>query len=201
MTPTSRPHPIFGLHHNAWRCSDSERTRAFYEGLLGLPLVHAFILTASKTGRPVQALHSFFALGDGSCLAFFEVPDMPFEFKAQHDFDLHLALQVAPEALLPMKARAEAAGVEVRGVSDHGFIRSIYLRDPDGYVVELTAPVPGGDMQMDPEAAHRTLAHWQAIKPGTSTPIGGGEPASASAPVRAAYPTVRRPALAAHPGG
>jgi hypothetical protein len=30
-------------------------------------------------------------MDDGSHLAFFEVPDAPFEFKAQHDFDLHIA--------------------------------------------------------------------------------------------------------------
>ena len=29
---------IRGLHHNAYRCRDSEQTRAFYEGFLGLPL-------------------------------------------------------------------------------------------------------------------------------------------------------------------
>ena len=30
-------------------------------------------------------------------------------------------------------------GIETRGVSDHGFIESIYLRDPNGYVIELTS--------------------------------------------------------------
>lgn len=164
MTVATVPHAIRGLHHNAWRCSDSERTRAFYEDLLGLPLVHAFEISTTKTGRSVQALHSFFALGDGSCLAFFEVPAMPFDFKPQHDFDLHLALEVAHEALAPMKARAEAAGVEVRGVSDHGFIHSIYLRDPDGYVVELAARVGGDDPAFDPAAARQALARWQQRK-------------------------------------
>ena len=28
---------IRGLHHNAYRCRDSEETRQFYEGFLGLP--------------------------------------------------------------------------------------------------------------------------------------------------------------------
>ena len=30
------------LHHNAYRCRDSEETRAFYEGFLGLSLAEAF---------------------------------------------------------------------------------------------------------------------------------------------------------------
>ena len=33
---------IKGLHHNAYRCRDSEETRKFYEDFLGLPLVNAF---------------------------------------------------------------------------------------------------------------------------------------------------------------
>ena len=88
-------------------------------------------------------LHTFYQLDDGSCLAFFEAPDMPFEFKDQHDFDLHIALEVAPDALDNMFAKGKAEGIEVRGISDHGFIRSIYFRDPNGYVIELTAKVAG----------------------------------------------------------
>ena len=33
---------IKGLHHNAYRCRDSEETRVFYEDFLGLRLVSAF---------------------------------------------------------------------------------------------------------------------------------------------------------------
>ena len=33
---------IRGLHHNAYRCRDAEKTRVFYEDFLGLPLVSAF---------------------------------------------------------------------------------------------------------------------------------------------------------------
>ena len=53
---------IRGLHHNAYRCSDSERTRRFYEDLLGLPLVAAFEIGETKTGRKTMALHSFFRM-------------------------------------------------------------------------------------------------------------------------------------------
>jgi catechol 2,3-dioxygenase-like lactoylglutathione lyase family enzyme len=155
-----KPPPIHGLHHAAFRCSDSGRTHDFYQGLLGLPLVDAFEIRATKTGRATEVLHSFYALGDGSCLAFFEAPDLPFDFKDQHDFDLHIALRVDRPALDAIRARAEAAGVEVRGISDHGFIESIYLRDPDGYVVELTAPT--GTAATAPGAARRALVHWQA---------------------------------------
>ena len=159
---------IKGLHHNAYRCRDSEETRAFYEDLLGLPLVNAFEITETKSGRQTHVLHSFYAMDDGSCLAFFEAPGSPFDFKAQHDYDLHIALEVPHDALAPMMAKARAAGVDVRGIADHGMIDSIYLRDPNGYVIELTAKRPDHDAQMDPakNGARANLARWQANKPG-----------------------------------
>ena len=33
---------IKGLHHNAYRCRDSEETRRFYEDFLGLRFAEAF---------------------------------------------------------------------------------------------------------------------------------------------------------------
>lgn len=154
------------LHHSAYRCRDSEQTRAFYEDFLGLPLVHTLEIKETKTGRETHTLHTFYALDDGSCIAFFEAPDMPFEFKDQHDFDLHIALEIDPEQLEPMLSKGKAAGIETRGISDHGFIRSIYFRDPNGYVVELTAKVPGHESAMDPQIndARGKLDRWQAAK-------------------------------------
>jgi catechol 2,3-dioxygenase-like lactoylglutathione lyase family enzyme len=157
---------IKGLHHNAYRCRDSEETRKFYEEFLGLPLVHTLHIQETKTGRETSVLHTFYQLDDGSCLAFFEAPDRPFEFKDQHDFDLHIALEIEPEALDSMLAKAKAAGREVRGISDHHFIRSIYFRDPNGYVIELAAKVPGRESAMDPKKnrARDLLNDWQANK-------------------------------------
>ena len=86
---------IRGLHHNAYRCRDSEETRAFYEDFLGLPLAEALAIDETKTGRKVGILHTFYRMEDGSFLAFFEVPDKAFEFKEQHDFDLHIALETS----------------------------------------------------------------------------------------------------------
>ncbi|MBN9508076.1 MAG: VOC family protein [Alphaproteobacteria bacterium] len=155
---------IKGLHHNAYRCRDSEETRQFYEGFLGLPLAGALRIGESKTGRKTDVLHTFYRLDDGSYLAFFEAPDRPFEFKTQHDFDLHIALEVDEAALKTFQARAKAEGREVRGVSDHHFIHSIYFRDPNGYVIELTAKQSGHDEAMDPARndARKILDEWQA---------------------------------------
>jgi catechol 2,3-dioxygenase-like lactoylglutathione lyase family enzyme len=152
------------LHHNAWRCSDSERTRRFYEDFLGLPLAATVEIGETKTGRKTQVLHTFYRLDDGSFLAFFEAPEQPFEFKTQHDFDLHIALEVSAEHLERMVAKARAYGIETRGISDHHFIRSAYFRDPDGYVLELCTKVAGHDEQMEPSlnGARATLDAGQA---------------------------------------
>ena len=157
---------IKGLHHNAYRCRDSEETRRFYEDFLGLPLSGSLEIGETKTGRKTRVLHTFYGLDDGSYLAFFEAPDQPFEFKAQHDFDLHIALEVAPPVLDEMLAKGKHLGMETRGISDHQFCRSIYFRDPNGYVIELTAKTPEHDELMDPgtNQARAILDRWQKAK-------------------------------------
>ena len=162
---------IKGLHHNAYRCRDSEETRHFYEDFLELRLANTLEIEESMTGRKTSALHTFYRLGDGSFLAFFETPDMPFEFKNQHDYDLHIALEVDDATLDRMFAKGKASSIETRGVSDHGFIRSIYFRDPNGYVIELTAKKPGHDRAVDPASngARAKLDRWTAGK-GRSAP-------------------------------
>ena len=113
--------------------------RRFYEEFLSLPLLQAFEIPVTKSGRVSMVLHSFYRMEDGSFLAFFEEPEAPFDFKAQRDFDLHIALDVIADYLQDMKAEGEKAGFETRGVSDYGFIDSIYFRDPNGYVIGLAA--------------------------------------------------------------
>jgi catechol 2,3-dioxygenase-like lactoylglutathione lyase family enzyme len=157
---------IKGLHHNAYRCRDSEETRSFYEDFLGLPLAQSLWIKESKSGRRTDTLHTFYRMDDGSCLAFFEAPDLPFEFKTQHDYDLHIALEVKHDDLLAMFEKGKRAGIETRGISDHGFIDSIYFRDPNGYVIELTAKRGDHERAMDPalNQARRTLQDWQKQK-------------------------------------
>ncbi len=159
---------IKGLHHNAYRCRDSEETRRFYEDFLGLPLAGTLEIRETKTGRQVNVLHTFYRMDDGSFLAFFEALEQPFEFKPQHDYDLHIALEVEPSALEAMFAKGKAQGIETRGVSDHGFVRSIYFRDPNGYVIELTAKTAAHEHDMDPSRneARAKLDRWQRDKRG-----------------------------------
>ena len=159
---------IKGLHHNAYRCRDSEETRKFYEDFLGLPLAGTLEITETKTGRGTGTLHTFYQLDNGSYLAFFESPERAFDFKEQHDFDLHIALEVDRSVLEPMMAKGKAAGIETRGIADHHFIDSIYFRDPNGYVIELTAKRDNHDTVMNPatNGARDKLDRWQTTKSG-----------------------------------
>ena len=158
---------IKGLHHSAYRCRDAEETRLFYEDFLGLPMSDAFEITTTETGRETKVLHIFFEMADGSFMAFFDAPYTPFEFKEQHDFDLHIAFEVEMDHLVQMHARGKSKGYQVRGPVDHGFIHSIYFRDPNGYVVELATPV--GDNSSESKSktqsnARRILADWSDVK-------------------------------------
>ncbi len=153
---------IKGLHHSAYRCRDSEETRRFYEDFLGLKLAVSLDIPDGKSG----VLHTFYQMSDGSFLAFFEAPARPFDFKPQGDFDLHIALEVDEQELLAMFAKGKERGIETRGIADHGMVHSIYFRDPNGYVVELTAKMPGHDEAINPatNGARDILARWQAAK-------------------------------------
>jgi catechol-2,3-dioxygenase len=103
--------------------------------------------TGSDEGR---GLHSFFEMDDGSCLACFEVPSRPFDFKRQDALDLHIALGIESDVFDRMLDKARSEGVEVRGAGRSRFRPSIYMRDPNGYVVELTASTGVQQETMDP---------------------------------------------------
>ena len=155
------------LHHFAWRCRNAEETRHFYEDLLGLPLVHVIKLDhVPSTGEYCPYVHLFFAMDDGSAIAFFDLGDNEAALPSPNTppWVNHIALQVADAAKLgAMKHRLSAAGVEVRGVVDHGFVESIYFFDPNGLRVELTrSTVEPAVLEGYAQEAHATLARWTA---------------------------------------
>ena len=130
------------LHHVAYRCNDAKQTGDFYIDILGLKYYAAVSEdTVPSTGEKCPYMHIFFAMADGSCVAFFEVPESPPAIKDTNtpEWVQHLALVVEDEEeLLEKKAKLEAAGVDVIGPTDHGFCKSIYFFDPNGHRLELT---------------------------------------------------------------
>ena len=180
--------PVLGLHHWAYRCRDAEETRAFYEGILGLPLAHIIKAdTVPSTGEFCPYVHIFFQLDDGSYVAFFDLGD---DYAADPSPNTpmwvnHLALRVASvEKLEQAKARLEAAGVEVVGITDHHIINSIYFFDPNGIRLELTTQTVSDEyMRQSQKQAHGELASWTAEK--EQRRASGALPKRAQAIVRA----------------
>jgi catechol 2,3-dioxygenase-like lactoylglutathione lyase family enzyme len=134
---------ILGLHHYAYRCRDAEETRRFYEDLLGLPLVMTMKLDrVPSTGEACPYVHIFFEMADGACIGFFDLGDnsKPLPSPNTPPWVNHIALKMKTvDDVLAAKVRLEAAGVSVLGVTDHGFVQSIYFFDPNGIRLELTA--------------------------------------------------------------
>ena len=169
LQPATAAAPIHGLHHFAYRCRDAEETRRFYEDLLGLPLWHIIQSDyVPSTGEYCPYTHIFFRMTDGSCVAFFDLGD---DVAADPSLNTpswvnHLALRVDTVADLErIKARLEANGVEVIGVTDHHIFKSIYFFDPNGIRLELSAQL-ASELQMLEESrtAHDRLAEWTQRK-------------------------------------
>jgi catechol-2,3-dioxygenase len=70
-----------------------------------------------------------------------------------------------------MYERGKQVGIDTRGYADHQFIDSIYFRDPNGYVIELTAKRENHDTAMDEATneARTRLDEWQRSKPRPAT--------------------------------
>lgn len=156
---------VLRLHHFAWRCKDAEETRAFYEDLLGLPLAHVIRAdTVPSTGEHCPYVHLFFQMADNSYIAFFDLGD---DVKAEPSPNTpawvnHFAMKVPSlEALERFKKRLQDAGIEVLGVTDHGFVRSIYFFDPNGIRLEFSVDMePEQVPQSAIDKAHVQLTEW-----------------------------------------
>lgn len=160
---------VLGLHHFAWRCRDAEETRQFYEDLLGMRLVHVIKAdNVPSTGEYCPYVHIFFEMADGSNIAFFDLGDGQIAQPSANTpaWVNHIALRVGSlEELDAMKRRLENAGVEVVGVTDHHFVKSIYFFDPNGFRVEFTTPVgPPEQHDQFKATAHPKLEEWTREK-------------------------------------
>ncbi|WP_129116877.1 VOC family protein [Halegenticoccus tardaugens] len=132
--PNSPIHAAGTDHVTVWG-SNADDTIAFYRDLLGMPLV----LRQPNLDDPSQT-HLFFDTGDGRILTFFVSDDRPSDPSPQRGgvgAVHHLAFRIDPERFEEVAAALEADG---RGynVFDRGIFHSIYTRDNDGLVIELS---------------------------------------------------------------
>ena len=183
--PANREFDIRGINHLALVCRDMEKTVAFYEGVLGMPLIKTIELPGG------MGQHFFFDIGNGDALAFFWFPDAPQAapgisnpkglpgsdkgIVTAHASMNHVAFNVPPEKIDEYHDRLLAKGIKATRVISHDdspmgaslditpttFVRSIYFFDPDGICLEFAAwtrELPReGDVRHAPaaEARHR----------------------------------------------
>jgi len=156
--PDSPFHTTGTDHVTIWG-SNAEDTIAFYRDLLGMPLV----LRQPNLDDPSQT-HLFFDTGDGRILTVFVSDDRgsnprgpPSGVGAVH----HLCFSVDPEAFEDVMAALDEDG---RGynVFDRGIFHSLYTRDNNGLVVELSTD----KFDVPDERRGEVLATAQRIREG-----------------------------------
>ncbi len=158
------------LHHTAYVTRDLEATRAFYEDLIGLPLIATWCEKDELWGAERTYCHCFFGIGDGGALAFFQFADAGdqdlFGPKMPESPFHHIALNVDAETQAEIEARLTAAGYEAPQfyVLEHGYCRSIYAVDPNGMTVEFTRDAKQADQinALRKSDAHSELKRWLA---------------------------------------
>ena len=156
------------LHHHAWMVDDQEVNRQFYEDVIGLPLVATWTEREVLFGKEREYCHTFYALADGSALAFFQFsdPEDQKEFKTEINFTpgRHIAFKVDQESQEAIQKRLAAAGRTEPDafVIDHGYCVSLYVTDPNGLMLEFVVDHPDVE-EIDAvrrRTAHADLARW-----------------------------------------
>jgi catechol 2,3-dioxygenase-like lactoylglutathione lyase family enzyme len=133
-----------GFSHVGLSTLDLDKTREFYEKVMGFKVVIADTIKISEGGA---IRHIFFDTGRDQLLAFMEprgVPGVPMEYDAGINRGLgvpaafyHFAFEAgSPPALEDKRRELIAKGVEVTDVVDHGWAKSIYFKDPNGMSLE-----------------------------------------------------------------
>jgi glyoxylase I family protein len=133
---------LTGLHHVTLISTDLDRTTAFYRDLLGLALV----VRGTSDDDP-DARHFWFGDPEGSpgtLVSFLEYPRMaPGAVGVGSTHHIALAVETAEEQLA-WRDHLRQHGVACTDVFDRGPFRSIYLRDPDGHILEIATSAPAG---------------------------------------------------------
>ncbi len=156
------------LHHTAYVSRDLVKTAEFYETVIGLPLVATFCEKDVLFGKERTYCHVFFGMQDGSALAFFqfanlddeaefvpEIPSTPF---------VHIALNVDAQTQSEIEQRIAGAGYREPDtyVLEHGYCRSVYIKDPNGLIIELAVDslAATGKAGARKASAHDDLKRW-----------------------------------------
>jgi glyoxylase I family protein len=158
--------PPARLHHHNFYTSDLEATRHFYEDVAGLPLRVFWIEPVPKGQGTEQIGHAFFGLADGGLMAFMQYTEAAVQatqVSTRQPDSVHIALKVDDGQQKETRERVEAEGYEHFFI-DHGVLRSLYVRDPNGLLVEFAVD-PDGHEEMyrtEAERAHEMMRRFLA---------------------------------------
>jgi catechol-2,3-dioxygenase len=121
-----------------------------------------------STHAPDPYMHVFLDAGNGNVLAFFELPNSPAmgRDEATPAWVQHLAFKVGSlQELEATKAKLEAAGIEVIGITDHTIFKSIYFFDPNGHRLELAVDTATPEMNRQLDAVKwEMLQEWSRTR-------------------------------------
>ena len=139
------------LHHNAYVTRDQEKTRQFYEDVIGMPLVATWCESDELFGKVRTYCHTFYAIGDGGALAFFQFAD-PSDQEEFGPEDAGIAVSSHRARGRSRRRRRRSRSASPRPASsrpdtyvlEHGYCRSVYVTDPNGLILEFTLDHPGG---------------------------------------------------------
>jgi catechol 2,3-dioxygenase-like lactoylglutathione lyase family enzyme len=150
------------LDHVVFPVWDAEASLAFYADTLGLPLVSA-ITGDDWGGKPWLMLVFGLAEGRELVLVALRGANRPAPDGLASDVR-HYAFSVDNEgARRGWRDRLAAAKVAF-WEEDHGARHSIYFEDPNGVVIEITAPCSDAPALADPKALERART-WIAEAP------------------------------------
>ena len=157
------------IHHVAYRCKDAKQTVEWYRKYLDMDFVLAIAEDhVPSTHEPDPYMHLFLDAGGGNILAFFEIPNSPPMGRDPNtpEWVQHIAFKVDNvKTLEETKARLEAKGVPVIGITDHAIFKSIYFFDCNGHRLELAADTATADMQQRLDAVKwDMLEEWSRTK-------------------------------------
>ena len=169
-----------GFSHLGLSTLDLDKTRDFYENILGFKPVICDIIKIKEGG---QIRHVFFDTGRDQLIAFMEprgVPGVPVEYDAGINRGLgvpgsfyHFAFEAGSvPALEEKRQELLTKGVKVTDIVDHEWAKSIYFDDPNGISLEyccLTRDVGTEDDVKLQERFERSIEgmrqRWEDLMP------------------------------------
>jgi catechol 2,3-dioxygenase-like lactoylglutathione lyase family enzyme len=139
-------HTVRGVDHAAFPTFDPKATIHFYRDVLGFPVVHATCALGWGPDNHPDFIHFFFDIGQGDRLAFFYYfgvePYVDHQIPELLRRARHLAIHVeSEEDLAEYRRRLDASDYPSELRVRHETVESVYVTDPNGYLIEFARPL------------------------------------------------------------